>query len=195
MSLTVIVKEPTANSYVQEWMGKEYNVEVQFVGMTLRDWERNGYHDSDFYATVYDTEKCAFREILHQTTRAGMFPHNVIVDASPAVRDLWEAYRDGNKKREIRRIKEAQIATLKKGALTDETIENWFKAFPVTSIYGRDDGSDLLRAFLATKPRKEFRKSLKNQIIDWLNTPAEERRFNWPLSPRQMRCIQPYRPY
>lgn len=41
--------------------------------------------------------------------------------------------------------------------------------------------------------RNEFRKKLRDQIVAWLNTPKEERKYHSPLSPRQWECIQPFR--
>lgn len=37
--------------------------------------------------------------------------------------------------------------------------------------------------------RSAFRKSLRDQIVAWLETPAEERRYGSPLSPRQWDCL------
>ena len=41
--------------------------------------------------------------------------------------------------------------------------------------------------FLNTKPRKEFRQGLKQQIIDWLE--SDDRKYPQPLSEKQMACI------
>lgn len=54
---------------VQTWIyGKP---DVQYEGCVLNVWEHNGYHDSDFYATVWDEEKQAVVDVEYDTTRCG----------------------------------------------------------------------------------------------------------------------------
>lgn len=49
---------------------------------------------------------------------------------------------------------------------------------------------------LATKKfRSSFRESLRDQLVVWLETPAEERKFNSPFSPRQWACLMSHRVY
>ena len=40
--------------------------------------------------------------------------------------------------------------------------------------------------------RNEFRQKLRDQIVQWLDTPREERKFQSPLSPKQWECVQPF---
>ena len=42
-----------------------------YEGAVLEDRERNGYHDSDFYAVVWDEEKQTVRSFEYATTRFG----------------------------------------------------------------------------------------------------------------------------
>lgn len=44
----------------------------KYDGCVLWHREENGYHDSDWYATVWDEESQSVKEVLFQTTRAGM---------------------------------------------------------------------------------------------------------------------------
>lgn len=54
---------------VQTWIyGKP---DVQYEGCVIDTFERNGYHDSDFYATVWDEEKQAVVDVEYDTTRCG----------------------------------------------------------------------------------------------------------------------------
>ena len=46
---------------------------VQYDGCVLNVWERNGYHDSDFYATCWDEETGSVVEVEYDTTRCGSF--------------------------------------------------------------------------------------------------------------------------
>ena len=61
-----------------------------FTGCVLAIDERNGYHDSDFYATVWDEEKQCVRTIDDGTTRCYAPSKYHRADASPAV---WEKAR------------------------------------------------------------------------------------------------------
>ncbi len=44
---------------------------IQYAGCVLNTWERNGSWDSDFYATVWDEEQGAVRDVEYDTTRCG----------------------------------------------------------------------------------------------------------------------------
>lgn len=60
---------------------------TRFVGATLAEYERNGYHDSDFYAIVYNAETDAIETIEYATTRAYCGPSSAHADATPDVID------------------------------------------------------------------------------------------------------------
>lgn len=45
--------------------------EVRYEGCVLDTYERNGYHDSDWYAVCWDEEKQKLVEVEYDTTRAG----------------------------------------------------------------------------------------------------------------------------
>ena len=55
------------------------------VGLVLADRERNGYHDSDFYAVVWNAEKGCTEEITYATTRGWTYCNSCKVDATPEV--------------------------------------------------------------------------------------------------------------
>ena len=193
MSILQIVPEATKKSEIQTWNGREYHVETKFIGTTLRDWERNGYHDSDFYATVYDTEMCQFRDIMYGTTRGCMFPQRPVVDATEAVRALYKAYEEGLTHMEARRVRARRTEELLNGGLTEKTINSFNEEFSPYRIM--DSGQENIYNLLKSNPRKEFRQGLKKQVIEWLDTPKEERKYNLPLSPKQLMCLRPYRPW
>ena len=45
--------------------------EKRYEGKVLNWYERNGYHDSDWYAEVWDDAKQEVRDVLYMTTRCG----------------------------------------------------------------------------------------------------------------------------
>lgn len=80
--------------------------DVQFEGCVLETRERNGYHDSDFYAVVWDEEKGSTREIEYATTRfAG--GGNATVDATE---ETWAKVGEFCKGVMIERVEENERA-------------------------------------------------------------------------------------
>jgi hypothetical protein len=80
--------------------------ERDFKGCVLGIREYNGYHDSDFYATVWDEERQCVREIEDGTTRAYAPSKYSRADATDEVRAKarnWYAtnpeVRDGARRR------------------------------------------------------------------------------------------------
>jgi hypothetical protein len=64
-----------------------------YVGRVLRTWERNGYDDSDFYATVWNDETGQPEEIQYASTRGWTYPNGANVDADEETRGKYEAWR------------------------------------------------------------------------------------------------------
>jgi len=73
--------------------------EETYIGCVLNCYERNGYHDSDFYATVWDEQTKSIKDILFDTTRCGGSGYAKI-DATKEIRqkakkyDIMQAYKD-----------------------------------------------------------------------------------------------------
>lgn len=63
-----------------------------FTGCVLGTSERNGYHDSDFYATVWDEEQGCVRTIEDGTTRFYAPSKYSRADATPEVRAKARAW-------------------------------------------------------------------------------------------------------
>jgi hypothetical protein len=63
-----------------------------FAGCVLATWERNGYDDSDFFASVWNEEKQCIEVIEYGTTRAWTYPNTAVVDATPEVKAKANAY-------------------------------------------------------------------------------------------------------
>lgn len=79
-------------------VGTSWENAVRFVteyeGCVLRLRERNMYHDSDFYALVWDAEIGAPREVEYGTTRFPTYGNTAHVDATEAVLaayNVWQA--------------------------------------------------------------------------------------------------------
>jgi hypothetical protein len=55
--------------------------------------ERNGYHDSDFYAIVWDDETQLPKTIEYATTRSWTYHNHASVDASPEIMAKYNAHK------------------------------------------------------------------------------------------------------
>lgn len=64
----------------------------RYQGQVIREYERNGYDDSDFYAVVWDEEKQEPRHIQWGTTRAWTYACGCVVDATPEVIEKYNAW-------------------------------------------------------------------------------------------------------
>ncbi len=64
----------------------------RYHGKVIREYERNGYDDSDFYAVVWDEEKQEPRHIQWGTTRAWTYACGCVVDATPEVLEKYNAW-------------------------------------------------------------------------------------------------------
>ncbi len=81
----VILPENTATSRFElgEVDGHKGYYEIRYEGAVLREYERNGYDDSDFYADVWTGE--TIRSIEYASTRGWTYGNSARVDATPEV--------------------------------------------------------------------------------------------------------------
>lgn len=64
---------------------------VTYVGRVLATRERNGYDDSDFYATVWDDETNAPKSIMYASTAFWTYHNSAKIDATPEIRAKYDA--------------------------------------------------------------------------------------------------------
>lgn len=84
-------------------------------GLVLETRERNGYHDSDFYANVWNPETGTIEQVEYASTRGWTYPCNATVDATDEVVEAANAYL--RKRAEARYVSrhEAEHAVPSKG--------------------------------------------------------------------------------
>lgn len=85
-----------------------------FAGAVLADREENGYHDSDFYAVVWDEEKQALRRIDYATTRFDG-GGTCRIDATPEVHAKAQRWLAEWAAPQIERMKRAEAAEIVRG--------------------------------------------------------------------------------
>ena len=76
---------------VQTWIYGE--PDVQYEGCVIGTYEHNGYHDSDFYAVVWDEEKQAVTEVEYDTTRCGGGGRAEIDATDEVLRKVYQYYK------------------------------------------------------------------------------------------------------
>jgi hypothetical protein len=157
-----------------------------YHGLCLFESEANGYHDSDFYMTVWDPESEKAFKVLFATTRGWSYPcYGSRPDATPDVIEAYEAWKKANDRR--RRIlyrwklREADIKTAATCRITRKDLRKLRATV----------GDDALPAFIALLKvknyRSKFRKSVAGQVRAWLDN--ENPNYNRPLSYKQMKAI------
>jgi hypothetical protein len=73
------------------WHGDDV-VEFTYTGRVLRLGEHNHYHDSDFYAVVWDDAKGGPREVEYASTRGWSYFNNAAVDADEETLAKFKAW-------------------------------------------------------------------------------------------------------
>lgn len=114
------------------------------------------------------------------------------IDATPEVVAKWDAYRaariaEMEHKERVRRVQKALASRKMWMELTPIT------AIPYTIVRRKLKSKYELYKLLLSNPRSAFRLSLKKQVMDWLDDPNPK--YDFPLSPKQMMYLQPYKPY
>lgn len=100
-----------------------YWTKATHVGHVLSEYERNGYDDSDFYATYWDAAKGEPVTVQYATTRGWTYPLLATrVDATPEVRAAYDAWRAV--KMEEQRVAAAakEAATPRIGKMVEVTV-------------------------------------------------------------------------
>lgn len=92
-----------------------YWVETQFEGRVLSLREQNYFHDSDWYAVVWDDETEAPRDVLYATTRGATDENSASVDATDAVRAKYEAWRRHQAQLRAEAVAARELRTVRRG--------------------------------------------------------------------------------
>jgi hypothetical protein len=143
-------------------------VTPHFEGATLYDRERNGYHDSDFYALVWDEEKGEVRDIEYGTTRFANTPRHAPVDAT---KEVWEKawqwaeekwlerirYEANKEANEVAVGRQVRVARGRKVPIGTEGKVLWMDAQTWSPRYrnGYKRGPDCVAVGIATTDRTE----------------------------------------
>jgi hypothetical protein len=150
-------------------------------GLCLVDWERNMYDDSDFYMTVWNPDTKRPYNIMFATTRGWSYPcYNSWVDATPEVRAEYEAFKAYQDRRSevlaLRRARQNDAEVGRKAGLNRSQVQRLRESVGVSAWDG-------VKRLITANLRSGFRKSMRDQVMAWINDPAPK--FARPLSPKQ----------
>jgi len=161
----VEVEGPLANHY-----GDIFYRTVQYRGLVLADRERNFYHDSDFYAVVWDEEKGDTFQVEYATTRFSTYDNRCSVDATDEVRAKYQALQA---KREQDRRDEFAVnrafshcITIEKGREVEVFKGRKVKVGTVGRVFWIGNSQYGLRLGIATSDRKNSRGG--NKDVAWV---------------------------
>ena len=191
--------------------GGEFGIERRYHGRVLREWERNGYDDSDWYVLVMEDDG-EFRSFCYSTTRGGSAPANADVDATDEVKAAYKEHQARmaritkvRKLREVIRQARGLNLTARQWAEVRLALdprngmeafkdpdprystgnEHWFTWANDNVFYAYE----ALRKLAADSFRSDFKRSLAEQVYAWATTPAAERKYEKPLSPKQLQYL------
>lgn len=97
--------------------------EERWTGKVLDTFEENGYHDSYFYALVWDDELGATRKVEYGGTASWSYHNGVTVDATPEVlaralkwyRDAWTEKAIAETHADVRKARHGATVTIARG--------------------------------------------------------------------------------
>lgn len=160
------------------------------VGLCIREYEHNGYHDSDFFMVVWNAEKAAPETIEFASTRGWSYPClGSAVDATPEVLEAywrWTAEQQAKALKAERHAKAERLAGIRRG---------WRSAgLPAGRLRAvrREVGTKAVEAIVALygpRIRSGFKLRLRSQVDAWAAEPKPK--YPVPLSRKQLACLVP----
>lgn len=164
------------------------------VGLCLRDYEVNGYDDSDFYMIVWNDEKNEPEHILFASTRGWTYPsYGSFVDATDEVKAKYAAYeadRQARAKARERHLKAVTLNEVRQFAKASGKFYD-FPSYRLTALRGKltKREYDVICGLIKPKSkiRNAFKLSLQERVVTWLKT--EKPQYPTPLSANQLRYL------
>lgn len=164
------------------------------VGLCLRDYERNGYDDSDFHMIVWNPSTEAPEDICFASTRGWSYPcYGSSVDATPEVKAAYQAYlrrQEAAKRQRTRDGKAAKLraqrAEMRRGATAFGF--PYIRLLRLRAVMPAENFARLTW-LLSAKVRSNFKLSMRKNLVEWLRN--DQPKYPTPLSKRQIECLQP----
>lgn len=138
-------------------------------GLCLFESESNGYHDSDFYMTVWNPDEKKPERILFATTRGWTYPcYGSSADATDEVKAEYAEWKKESDRRY--RIQARWDERRKLNKLRDEMqLNSRAEVWKLRKAVGLEALEGPYRSLLKVKNfRSNFRKSLCSQVREWI---------------------------
>jgi hypothetical protein len=159
-----------------------------FVGKCLFEREQNGAWDSDFYMTVWNDEKGCPESLLFASTRGWSYPcYASRVDATPEVQAKYNAWCEEQRIKAAkaqRSAKARKLVKLRRDMI--DTAKTWNVSYTKLLKLRKMQGFDGIFSLFNVRLRSNFKLSMRNQVIDWLNGKSK---YATPLSKKQIDCL------
>jgi hypothetical protein len=159
------------------------------IGLCLKDYERNGYDDSDFHMVVWNPETQSPEDICFASTRGWSYPsYNSYVDATPEVRAAHEAWI--KRRQRVYDVQSRRSASKRRAELAREFGVRPSAVKRLEAAYRKDDLERVIKLAKQVESKRlksEFRRKLAQQVVAWLRDPSPQ--YATPLSPKQLMYI------
>lgn len=190
--------DPSKATRTVEINGETVYVVDAYVGKVISQWERNGYHDSDFGILVWDDETNAPKSFETWTTRFA--PPRVLIDrpdATPETLAKYKAWQREQTRKRMDASRKAYATVLRK--LREDIRKAAAKhGIPYANILRTRDQSTRwsnihrlgkVVRLLNTNVKSDFKKSLQTRLVEGLKSPGK---YACPLSPKQLNYCDAY---
>jgi hypothetical protein len=156
-------------------------------GLCIEEFERNRYHDSDFYMVIWNPETKKPENYCFASTRGWSYPsYNSRADATPEVMAEYKAYVAASERKARicaawkRRGEQVRIAR----AIGES---NYRKLSKLRAGIPAECYNAAIKLITSTRTRNSFKLSLRQQILDWYFNP--EPRYSQPLTRKQWQYV------
>lgn len=168
----------------------DYCTYLTHEGFCLRDFERNGYDDSDFCMIVWNAEKHEPETVTFASTRGWSYPcYGSWADATDEVKADYANYLDAQERlHQISKFK-ADVERLCRLRNICRQLANQYgfqhaRMTRLRKVMNLTDLGALVNLLENTRIRSEFKLKLRAQVLAWLRDPNPK--YATPLSRKQM---------
>lgn len=159
------------------------------TGLCIKEWENNGYHDSDFFMLYWDEETQSPKTECFATTRGWSYPClNSRVDATPEVLAkyrAWEQKRDTEIRARRRHNDAVKLQLFRKEV--SRVAKEFEVSYPKLLKLRRATKLPAILELFGPRIRSKFKLSLREQVLNWLRDPSPK--YGTPLTKKQMGYI------
>lgn len=195
MSIITMCDKDTPGAYKSEHWSKQAKNDIYlhetYVGCVIELGEYNGYHDSDFYAIVWDNEEGKTKQITYASTRGWSYPnYATFADATDEVLEKYYAYKKHQYRLARIRHKLSDRRKLRKDRIDTGLTVKLIRRLDARLGHSSDHYEacvKLLRTRHSNRFRSEFRRNLAEQLYTWLVD--DEPKYTSPFSRKQWMYI------